>query len=251
MVTDASVRKWREILRMRKYIQVVVLFLLVASSAFGATISYSVVVNNGGLNYIAGSGGTFDLAKFDPSYGTLLSVTFALTANSYGGYNRVDNESANVGRATVQIGSSVEVDGPSSLTVIALPYQQSSSVLSADNDAAPDFIGTDAVGITGTTATDSRSNLLNVPADMLPYIGSGQITYSFSSFAQQSVSAQSPLSLSDLAFSTANPTFNFTGTVTYEYDGPGPSQTPEPGTIGLAVVLGSLGLSRLRRRHSD
>ena len=57
-------------------------FLFSAVSAPALTLQYSTVVNNGGVNYLAGEGGDFSLSKFNPALGTLLSVSVEIIGNS-------------------------------------------------------------------------------------------------------------------------------------------------------------------------
>jgi hypothetical protein len=227
------------------------LLALLAASASGAQISFTVVADNGGANYLAGGDpGTFTLSQFNSALGTLTGVSLQVTGNSIGGFNSLDNESATrSGTATLTIGSDVTVSSTvDTLLVLVNPTQTAAGSVARDSDGAADFTGTDAVTVIGTSSTDTQSSS---PVSFLPYIGTGSILYSFSSSANTAVALTAgTLSFSSLAFDSDNPSFNFTATVTYNYEpnlDPPPPQVPEPGTLGMAVTLGVLGLSRLRR----
>lgn len=222
------------------------------ASAFGATISYTVIANNGGLNYLAGGGigvgrGTFTLSQFDSALGNLTGVSLTVTGISIGGTNRIDNTSETAtGNITLAMGSGITVSNTVDASlVIVNPAQTISGFVDVDH-GNNDFTGPDALGLIGTSSTNTQGH---IATDVTPYIGLGTILYSFSSSANKSINVTSgDVGFGDLAYDSRNPRFNFTAIVTYTYDA-SPPQVPEPGTLGMAAVLGSLALARLRRNR--
>ena len=234
----------------RKYLACGALLAFFTASAFGSTKTFTLTVNNGGLNYQAGTGGNFQLSKFDPSLGTLQSVLLSVTGYSIGGVNQIDNESAtDAGTATLTIGSTVTViSGADSMTVVVLPSETVTGSVTTDTDVAPDFAGTDFLGISGSTSQDTKTK---APGDVTPYIGPGNITFNFTSSGNTGFNFDAPLDIMDfignpVGLNSANPRYYIEATVTYQYQD-SPPQVPEPGTLGMAAVLGSLALARLRR----
>ncbi|MGF1632779.1 MAG: choice-of-anchor E domain-containing protein [Phycisphaerae bacterium] len=207
---------------------------VLATAAQAATVTFGpILFDNGGLDYTAGSNGSFSMPQFDPGLGTLLSVTVEVTGNSFGGSNALDNQSAQAGEASVTIGSNIFVTGPSSLLILTQPSETNSGPVAADDGGPIDFIGPDAISVVGTSSTDTDSDLLTT--SLSPYIGLGSVIFNFSSFVNTANSA----TVSPTFSTTSPPSFNFTATVTYEY-------IPEPTGLSL-LALGALPMVRRRR----
>jgi len=108
--------------------------------------------------------------------------------------------------------------------------------------------------LSGSAAADVQSGN---PASLVPYIGTGTITYSFLSEGFSSVLALSPLDEEGrLVEETYMPTYSLTAQITYEYAGKGGSggggTVPEPGTLGMGLALAGLSLAKwgFRRRST-
>jgi hypothetical protein len=237
----------------KRYLLCGALLAFFTASTFGATITYTNIVNNGGANYTAGSSvygvgrGDFTLSQFDSALGTLTSVSLSVTGVSIGGTNRLDNTNPDTsGNVTLAMGSAITVSNTvDALMVIVNPQETISAAVSGDH-GNDDFVGPDSLSLIGTTSVNTQNS---IPIVLTPYIGTGSILYSFFSGANKSINVTSgDLELADLLLSgSKNPRFYFTATVTYNYEpnlDPPPPQVPEPGTLGLAAVLGSLALVR-------
>lgn len=212
--------------------------LLVAPVSWGAVLEYTVTMNNSGDNYVAGDNGFLLLPQFDPTYGTLQSVLVTITANTLGGYYRIDNEGAGNGVATISYGASLTVVGPDDIMLFALPSVSSNKFVFPDNDGAPDYVGTDAFSLTAPTATDTQT--ANPPGTFTPYLGTGNVSFSFYSSVYQGILTGGSLNQGTLSIDSIPPSFNFLGKVSYTYE-PAPTppggNVPEPGTFGMALTL--------------
>ncbi len=235
-------------LSLRQY----VLFGILAAAlfrcpAYAETVQYSATLDNGGSNYAAGAAGSFQLPQFDPALGTLTSMAMEVTGNSLGGYIRTDNESGtDSGNTTVSLGMQITVAGPGSLSVLAFPRVTATRTLTSDTDVAPDFAGTDFVGIDMPDLTDTQSGS---PSALQDYVGLESVTYSFASQGETGYNFQFPLDLVDffgsdgIGIQTQASTFNFQATVTYTYDAATPIPEPACGTL-VSLLLGMILLRR-------
>jgi hypothetical protein len=202
--------------------------------------------DNSGLRYDNGATGTFEVPQFDDLGGTrtLTKVTLTVRINSYGGKHEFDNESFLGDTITLGIGAQVRVKGPdpvlgSRLIVNPDAVETLTGFATADTDGLPpDFVGTDALSITGVYATDIRVGSRTDPWDIAPYIGTGNVTFEFDGGTSTSGTRLTDAGSDRITTGTNH--FDFTTLVEYEY-------TPEPATLSM-LALGGLALLRRRKR---
>jgi hypothetical protein len=215
---------------------VVLLALVVAVPAASADI----ISNSAtfGPREVAFSGLTRDLQKFDPTLGVLEKVTLTLNASAYAGTISWDNEATIASDVDLGIGAELTATSMANLVVVALPLQEGSASVAADNDGAADFIGTDAFAVTGGSGSDSDFDETILPADLLAFTGPGTFQVEISSQANTYLASNG-------GFGPIDPVPGMTDgsvMVTYEYS------TPEPTTMVLLAVGGMGVLARKRRK---
>lgn len=239
----------------RRWIIGLVIGWLETTCAMAGVLSYSVVANNDGANYVSGASGIFELPQFNSDLGTLQQVVLTVTGYAHDGSLTVDNEWSAAGKVQLQLGAYIMVTTPTSAELNFMPSWSSSLMsVAADEDDAADFSGGDSATLTGSLAMDAQND---TPANLMAYIGSGVMTYSFLGEGFSMVLPLSPLDGDGrLAESIGMPTFSLTAEITYEYKekgGGGESGiVPEPGTLGMGMAL--VGLSWLkwgRRRFAQ
>lgn len=241
-------------MKARKRFKLVVLstglvFLLGSIASAAQMKTYSITVDDGGSNFMAGAAGTFSLPKFDDKGGTrvLQQVTLQITTYFFGGRNALDSESQFAGLATVMIGSNLMVNAPLSLSVITTqPTQIAGNLpITADDETGePDFLDNgpddDCVSIAGQDFIDTRSSLLSDPPDDLSdYVGDGKVWIGFYSAVNSIASATVAPSWARVEA----PEFYFDAEITYAY-------IPEPATLGLLGMGGLVLLLRRRRKQT-
>lgn len=230
------------------WLSVLAVLMGVTGYARADILEYSTEVPGGGGTYAAGTSGNFSLPQFDPAYGTLISVILQVTGNSFGGHNGIHNTSyIHSGFATLSIGSTITVTGPESLTVVTLPTETVSNTISTYTGPPPTFAPPDGLTVYGSSSQDIETSS---PAGLTSYIGTGNITYNFTSWANYSISLIGSLQFPELNYNTAAPDFNFVGEVTYNYD-PAPAAVPEPGTLTLLVIATGATAALCRRKRKE
>ncbi len=179
------------------------------------------------------------LSLFNPALGTLTMVELELDADAFAGSIDWDNEATIPTDVTLGIGAQVTAVGLAGLSVISIPLQLGTALgIAADNDGAPDYVGTDSFSVSGGVGNDVQSNSLAV--GLGPYIGLGTFDTTVSAVVQNFLSTTG-------GFGPMNPSAGQTSgtvTVTYTYD-----PVPEPNTaLLLALGLGGLGILGRRTR---
>ncbi len=220
---------------MRRFGLMLVLPLLFATSAHAASVSYNDSYGPAAVPMAAAPLATLPL--FDPALGTLLSVELTLDADAFAGSIDWDNEAGVMTDVTLGIGAEVTAVGLAGLSVVSIPLQLGSqNGVAADNDGAPDFVGTDSFSVAGGVGNDLQANTLF--AGLGPYIGIGTFDTTISAVVQNFLSTTG-------GFGPTNPTAGQTSgtvSVTYNY-----TPIPEPGTaLLLTAGLVALGIKRQR-----
>lgn len=192
------------------------LIALTATLASASTISFS----DSQTTSFTPSTLTFSLSQFDPSLGTLQSVTIVYAAALYGGIS-VTNNSPQDGELTGTMSGNFSLDGPGALgTLIALAPSTSLGPTTVSAGST--------LTLSSITATDFGAVVLTNPADLALFLGLGS------------------LSLNGEAQGIIAPSVNFTPvviealltggaqvTITYEY---AKTDVPEPSTLAMAGV---------------
>ena len=189
------------------------------------------IVENFSLSSTAADGTLYNIAvaQFDPSLGTLTSVTIDATATSLGG--SVQFTASTSGNRTLGIGSEVTITGPVSIVLTPNPLE---------SQTYTGLVATDVATLTGSTSNDSEAASATAPpSDLSPYIGLGNVNLTAQGIADT-------LSFGSALGSTVDgaPNFSVLGTVTYTFE---PTVVPEPGTALLGLVALGLGIFRRRR----
>jgi len=228
-------------MRHARFASVIVGILAVAVAASPAAASLFVQYNTPyGPENVPDGGTTVSLTQFDPSLGTLQSITLRLDATASVGSITWDNESDVLTDVTLSIGGEVTAVAPSALTLVAMPLQTGSAQDIPGDEASespdPDFAGPDSFTVTGGTGTDDDTAVLTNSALFVPYVGLGNFDVDISSIVKALTDAQGGSGQTD---STPGQT---SGTVTVRYD-----YVPEPATL---AILGLGGLGVLLRQRS-
>jgi hypothetical protein len=190
--------------------------------------------------------GSFALPQFDTLGGarTLTGVTVDVTIDSLGGMREFDNQSGTGGSIVLAIGSTVSIKGPvpgvgTQIIVNPQAVTTATTSITATTDGIPaDFKGSDYAFVLGTDISDLKSATLTGAGDLLPYVGSGMVTFDWD--AGLTTAGEDVSVTGGGSFNTIAPTYYFHTTVSYAY-------VPEPAAItwfGLPLLL----LARRRSR---
>jgi len=176
----------------------------------------------------------FTFNQFDPSVGTLTSVTLTIAAEASADVIG-DNESGNDATFTASLNGSVSATIPAFINAVAVLSQSAGPVgVDADNDVAADFIGTDANDFGTIASANSDSDFATT--GLTAFIGTGTIAGLVSDNQTWGVSGGG-----DAVTLVTNSQSSTVWTVVYTYDA-----VPEPSTALLGLI-GLLGLARRRR----
>jgi hypothetical protein len=215
-------------------------FAFTALAAHGAIVTETVTF---GPTAIGAPSFTVPLHKFNGLLGTLNSIKFELEVTDTATM-KFDNESNSPGTVSLQVGTTVQSSvGTLLLSQISVsPTKSGSGSVLADNDGAPDFLGTDSFSISGG-ATATNSLLRNTA----PYIAqleapNGTFTYPVTI----TNSAISNASTSGI-LGTTNASGTFSGKVTVIYTYNTLAAVPEAGTVFFGASLAMLLAFRRQR----
>ena len=149
---------------------VVTALLAVACTANAAIITHTDSIAIDSTNWTDG----MDIPKFDPSLGTLNSVTFTLTGDVVGSaaYESWDAEPATI---TLNLGAVIRLKRPdNSIIWISVPTVSVTEGAAAF-DLTTDFDGDSGSTFNNLTATDTTSVTSSTPADKALFTGAGNI----------------------------------------------------------------------------
>lgn len=211
-----------------------VAILATASLVQASVVSYD--INYGPEAATSASHVVGSLPLFDPGLGTLTKVTLTLDSTTNSGTITWDNEAEVLSDVDLGIGAEVTVTAQSLLSAVAIPLQTSSGTVDADNDAAADFIGTDAFTTIGGSGSDSGMDMSTAPATLTAFTGLGTFDVDLSSSVQTFLSTSG-------GFGPIDPVPGQTEgavTVTYEY-------VPEPTSAAMMLLFGGVAIFRRRR----
>ena len=182
------------------------------------------------------------IQKFDPSYGTLLSIDFALTGNVQGTakYESLDNAPATI---TLQLSSMVQLQRPdNTLLVLALPVANVVEGASAF-DGLNDFLGTSGSIFTDLSNTAIVSYSSSSASDLALFTGTGNILLGVAASGASNGSGAGNL------ITQFNTDASASATVTYNYAETPPPVVPEPISSALFIIgAATMGFRRFRKK---
>ncbi|TAE59805.1 MAG: PEP-CTERM sorting domain-containing protein [Nostocales cyanobacterium] len=203
--------------------------------------------NAASLSYTASSGDfdttdftkTLSIQKFNPSLGTLNSVTLDLTGDIKGSA-RFENRSSRSATVGVNLSSDINLTLGSD-TLFNLTPSNLYAYQVARYDGITDYAGASGRTINGLSA--STSDTKNLVSNLQPFIGSGNVDFLLSAIAQSNVIGSGNIS------SQINTLAKGDLTVTYDYS-PISTKVPEPSTLlGFGLVAGFGLLSQNKKRQ--
>ena len=224
---------------MKKHIGIILMLSLILSAVSSAAmISYNTSYT--GVGAVSPSSVIGQLQKFDSSLGTLTYVSLTLNSTTYAGTLTWDNESAVVTDVELKIGAEVTASTLGGLLVtIATPLQAGSqSAVGADDDASPDFVGSDSFTLSGNTGNDIQTNGSSSASVLTAFTASGTEYFDvyLGSILKKTVSTTGGYGAEQYTAGVTDGTV----TVCYTYT------VPEPATIAM-LGIGCLGLIKRRK----
>jgi len=175
------------------------------------------------------------VSKFDPSLGTLTSISWSLSGD-VGGSARAESLDASPATLTLDLKATITLDKPGGGTLAQVIPIVSNAFSATAFDGTIDFGGTSGVSYLGLSG--SANDIGTIPGvDWGDWVGLGNVTLSTNAAGQSSGSGAGNMIQS---FATsAGASFE----VTYTYD---PVPEPSSALLSLAAVAG-LGLIRRRK----
>ena len=205
----------------------ILMLALLGTYASAATVSYSANVPLQTTDWNT----TLDLPKFNPSLGTLNSISFSLTGNLEGTVS-LENQSQSPANVGTVLNATLTLARPDmTVLVVAIPAIPRNFAATA-YDGTLDYGGTSGITYPTTSASNTEnSGLLTSAADKALFLGPGTISLPVNAigFAGGSGSANLALLFSADAGADAS--------VTYDY-----TTVPEPSSL-LALLSGLGGLA--------
>lgn len=182
------------------------------------------------------------LAQFDPTAGTLNSVTL-----SFGGVIttvlKMENKSSSASEMSVDFNGLLSMMAPDGSMLSAATGTLSHHFSAAAYDGISDYAGASGISYAPEKFTVSQSAHYDQLAALAPFIGNGNLSAPMSSSASTvfSASGDRRTSARTQADGWIKLTYDYTPTVT---------PVPEPGAWALMIAgLGAFGLLRTRRGH--
>ena len=210
------------------------LSIIIASSVSADTITSSYSIPWSDTDWDA----FFDVAKFDPTLGTLNSIAFTFQGDIQGSAD-FENRSSSPAQVTLKLSSILQLQRPdSTLLVEAIPlYDITTNVTAYDN--VLDYGGTSGHTYSGLTASKTESYVSSLLSDLTLFTGSGNINLPVTATATSRISGPGNLIG---GFSTEASAL---ATITYDY-----TPVPEPSSM-VALLAGMGGLAGLIRRRRN
>jgi hypothetical protein len=179
--------------------------------------------------------GTFDLPQFNSQNGTLHLASFriTITLQSQGGATGLENQGPGSGTATVTVGTDATIvrqlhaPGPPFDVVLSATRSVTNPNIQPDQGNPPDFLypndpDNDSVVVIGGTAanpdTDTKVFTSSDPATLAEFIGTGSVTFDYTSVANNATSDNIGGNIKTNAVIPG--AFFFTGQVEYTGDAP-------------------------------
>ncbi len=216
----------------RQVTGILVILLFTAASANAASISY-----NDAFSFPLSPGNAaVNLPQFDPSLGTLTSVTLAIDATVQADIT-AENDSNIAGNMGVDLtGIVTATSGAASASANVLQSAGPVAVAASDGNpgSGPDFFDFGTI-----SGTDSDTDTILSP--LAPFIGLGTVAVAISGNGGFAVNGVTDSTLTVSNFGTSG-----TVTITYNYQTP---VIPEPSSVVLAGMACMAGVLVLRRRN--
>jgi len=185
--------------------------------------------------------------KFDGSLGTLTQVDFEISTSTSNTSLTFDNEGSGSGVLTFGLGSQFQAHATTADVFASSTLTRIGSI-AADNDAAPDFTGTDSLKLDGG-ATASGSLTITNASGLSPFVAAGAnnafAVVISSLFTNPGMLINSPSGVHGV-FNA--PFQSFTGSFKIVYTYTPLAAIPEAGTVLFGAVMGLAVASRRIRR---
>ncbi len=204
----------------------------IAAASQAATVSYSATVPQQTTDF---TNIPLSLSQFNPSLGTLTSVTLTLAGTATGSI-RFESLDAQAAAILANLTASISASGPAALAITTVPLSSTTTNVTA-YDGTIDFGGTSGRTLDPLSATDTQSSSLS--SGFGSYVGTNNVTINLSANGNSTVSGSGNIvtNLSQKAGGIA--------TLTYTY-----TPVPEPATMAV-LSIGALGLLRRRRARKS
>ena len=214
------------------------------SVAFAASESFSAGAPTGGGSFAFDFGlltpVTLDFPKFDPSLGTLTSISLTLsgTATAQQDFENKSNSSATV---TMTSAGTMTLKRPNGTQlVVTIPTVINSKTVGA-YDHVNDSGGTSGFTFDPTTVTASDLQVYSGASDLALFTGVGNISLPFTGIGSSTAVGSASLSTGSSMIGSASATVLYTFTAAAAVP-----ETSTYGSIGAVAIVGLLGYRRAR-----
>ena len=225
----------------RNYVVAVLALVTTLSNAEAAVISFTdTITPPNRTNYVS----SLSLGRFDPSLGTLQSVSVALSG-SIVGVIRIESEEGEPVIVTENIQAAITLLRPNgSSLALVIPFESIDDYFTA-YDGVTDFAGTSGITRSGVTATQDVSVTTSTPEDLALFTGTTNIALPLSATSSSLATGSGNIVTAFTTFAGASATVDY---IYQEAATPPIAQIPEPNALAL-LGIGLLGLSFVQRRR--